>query len=305
LFLTQTLQKSLQEKSISLSVKTVRKNRLYKGFFAHLKLLWFGYKHANCNVNIVVARLGLSAILRNAFNKNKIIVVIHNFDNCDGKSLNLKWYYKLLFKAIKHSRPNKVMLITVAKYWQNFFANMGIKQCHVFYNFFEQSVYDKHIGSKKLKQIHLGQFSWKNDNTIKNLAENLHKLGYFCYFSTNNKLDELNSTTYYAVIYEEFDAYLKRMSESLYTLALTTINEGWNRVAHESMLVKTPVIGYAGGGLGELLQGSNAHIVTSTKEAFNIIINQTAKPINTNFLKTFDASNAAKNAKPILDWILE
>lgn len=305
MFLAETLQKCLQEKSVLVRLSIERKNRLYEGVLSHFKLVWFGLTKANSKVNIVVARLGLSAIIRNAFNKNKTIVVIHNFDNRDGKSWILKGYYFLLFKAIKHSKPNKVMLVTVAQYWQNYFAQQGIKQCHVFYNFFQQHVYKKHVGSNKQKQIHLGQYSWKNDNTIKNLAENLHKLGYSCYFSTNNKIDEKESTAYYAIICEDFNAYLKRMSQCIYTLALTTINEGWNRVAHESMLVGTPVIGYATGGLGELLKGSNALIVTSANEALNIITKHKTQPINNVFLSTFYADNATEHIKPIVNWILE
>ena len=38
-------------------------------------------------------------------------------------------------------------------------------------------------------------------------------------------------------------------------LALSNYNEGWNRIAAESMFLKKPVIGTSKGGLGELLIG--------------------------------------------------
>lgn len=228
---------------------------------------------------------------------------MHYYDDRDGKSELLKWYYKALFAIIKKSPNNKVLLVTVAQYWQNYFKQNGLTNCMVFYNFFEPTLYKAIIGSNKKKQIHLGQYSWKNDLTIKKLAAQLHQHGYYCYFSTNQPLDVQYKTAEFDVIYEDFNAYLKRMAESLYTLALTQINEGWNRVAHESMLVGTPVIGYHNGGLGELLKGSNAFLVNNYQEAYSIIINNESKAINHDFLNEFSATNAHSIAKPIVDWI--
>ena len=45
-------------------------------------------------------------------------------------------------------------------------------------------------------------------------------------------------------------------------LAMSTMPEGWNRIAHEAMLVKTPVIGSGSGGMNELLTNASQYIVT-------------------------------------------
>jgi hypothetical protein len=39
------------------------------------------------------------------------------------------------------------------------------------------------------------------------------------------------------------------------TVCLIKVNEGWNRLAHESILIGTPVFGYGNGGLGGGSQG--------------------------------------------------
>jgi glycosyltransferase involved in cell wall biosynthesis len=44
------------------------------------------------------------------------------------------------------------------------------------------------------------------------------------------------------------------MAGSVVTIILNKINEGWNRVAHESVLLGTPVIASPGGGLEELVR---------------------------------------------------
>jgi glycosyltransferase involved in cell wall biosynthesis len=38
------------------------------------------------------------------------------------------------------------------------------------------------------------------------------------------------------------------------------MSEGWNRIAHEAMLCKVPVIGTGSGGMKELLEGGEQHI---------------------------------------------
>jgi glycosyltransferase involved in cell wall biosynthesis len=73
--------------------------------------------------------------------------------------------------------------------------------------------------------------------------------------------------------FESPENYLQEMAASLYTLALPLFNEGWNRVAHESILVGTPVIGYPKGGLADLLKQSNSHMAHHKEDVLHIILN--------------------------------
>ena len=81
--------------------------------------------------------------------------------------------------------------------------------------------------------------------------------------------------------------WLSAVYDKYLQLRVLNFAEGWNRVAHESFLVGTQVIGPKLGGLGDLLSGANGHIVASMEEAEAIIINQEVQLINYHFLDKF------------------
>jgi len=304
LFFAQTLSNILTKNKLPNSLNIVRANHLYKGFIPFIKLLWFGFANANANINIVVGRLGLSSIIKNLFTPHKTIIVLHYHDDNDNKSLLLNCYYHCLFWLLKIMGSNKCTLVVVADYWKKYFNSKGIKNCFIIYNYFNHEHYTLFDKNNKEKLIHLGQFSWKNDKDIFLLAHKLYQQGYSCYFSTNNINDVKYSTKEYQIIYESFSDYLLRMQKSLYTLALTKINEGWNRVAHESLLCGTQVIGYKKGGLGELLEGSNAIVVNNIDEAYQSIIGGISHSINRTFLNRFSTHQVSKQFTEICNWII-
>jgi glycosyltransferase involved in cell wall biosynthesis len=56
--------------------------------------------------------------------------------------------------------------------------------------------------------------------------------------------------------------YLCLLQASDVVITFSTMVEGWNRIAHEALLCKTPVIGSGRGGMKELLEGAGQKIVT-------------------------------------------
>ncbi|MFI5222259.1 MAG: glycosyltransferase, partial [Bacteroidia bacterium] len=90
---------------------------------------------------------------------------------------------------------------------------------------------------------------------------------------------------------------------SLYTLAFTGINEGWNRIAHESILAGTDVIGVDSGGLGDLLKESGSMIANSAEEFANQIFENKRSKINEDFIEKYDETNAGKFLESIVKFI--
>jgi len=56
--------------------------------------------------------------------------------------------------------------------------------------------------------------------------------------------------------------YLCLLHASDIVITMSTMVEGWNRIAHESLLSHTPVIGSGRGGMLELLEGAGQKVVT-------------------------------------------
>jgi hypothetical protein len=277
-FFAQQLAKlfTLKDKKCKLIIE--RPNRFFKNPFAYLKLFLLGLK-ANANYNVVVARVAVFAVLCNLFSKNILFIVLHNFDEQDGKSVWLKWYYKILFFLLKYVARKNVSIVAVAPFWVNFFSkkvNQHVK-VHLFPNFFDDALYEnvneQIINKQNQKQIHLGQWSFKNHCDIFEIAKQLTEKGYYCYFSTNYAVFAKRSSNYEVVYFEHFDSYLLQMAISKYTLALTAINEGWNRVAHESILVGTPVIAYAKAGLLDLVKESKSVSANNLSEVMQAVEN--------------------------------
>ncbi len=301
LFFAEQMHEFLYNKGDKVELKIDRINRFYTNPFVYLKLIFLGLT-ANANYNIIVARVALFSVLRNVFTQNKVYIILHNFDENDGKSFWLNLYYNALFFVLKNTKNDNISIVTIAPFWVKFFKEKVKKNIPVFYfpNFFNNEYYSDFIATKKKKQIHLGQWSFKNHTDVFEIAKQLTKQGYFCYFSTNFS-DFAKETHDYEVIYfEQFENYLIQMALSEFTLALTGINEGWNRVAHESILVGTPVIAYAKAGLLNLINESKSIAANNIEEVLQAIENKNVQA-NPNLLAHYDIKNAADYLSKILN----
>jgi glycosyltransferase involved in cell wall biosynthesis len=278
-----------------IEAKLIRKNQLFESPKAHIYLMLWAFIQSSGDINIVTARTGVSAILRNLFNKKQVWIVLHNYDANDHKSISLKWYYQLLFFLLRKQSSERIKTVVVASYWKRFFEKeIGLPNVFIFPNLFDTLAYEKYQSKHKNNWVHLGQFSSKNDAGIFPLAEKLSAAGYYCYFSTLNQ-SEAQESKYYDILYfPKFNEYLEHVSRSICTLALSRINEGWNRVAHESMLLGTPVIGYNAGGLGDLLKESKSMVVNSVDEVYECITQNLFVQPSSSFTEKYDLKNFAK-----------
>ena len=301
LFFAEQLQQFLNQKGEHVSLEIDRKNRFYTNPFAYLKLFLLGLT-ANTNYNIVVARVALFAVLRYAFTQNKVYIVLHNFDEYDGKSFWLNLYYDALFFVLKNTKNDNISIVTVAPFWVKYFKEKIKHNINVFHfpNFFDGEFYSDFIAVNKKKQIHLGQWSFKNHADVFEIAKQLTEQGYYCYFSTNFKDFATKTSNYEVVYFDQFENYLTQMALSEFTLAIIGINEGWNRVAHESILVGTPVIAYAKAGLLNLVNESKSIAASNMEEVLQGIENKNVQA-NPNLLAHYDIKNVADYLRKILN----
>ena len=240
---------------------------------------------------------------KNLFTKRKVIVVLYNFDENDGKSWFLKVYYIVFFRLLKLIK-HRVALVTQSNYFQEYFRDRfhAVPVVRI-PNLFDVNKYQTDNPQKDPKKILLGQYSYKNDPAIFEIAKKLIQSGYYCFFLT---LDDRNvrKSEFYEVKKLPFEEYLYEMSISYCSIALSSVKEGWNRMAHESILVGTPIIGLDSGGLGDLLKESGSYIVHSAGEVYELIINDKVRfDITPGFIDSYNESKWSWYLKPLIQFI--
>jgi len=269
------------------------------------KVFGNGRDAGKANTVISVARLAWPVWLRLQWKKNtRLLLVLHNHDPNDGKSL---FYHRLLAAflrriALKH--PQRVAVVVVSKYWQEYFRlHFGI-QALVFPNLFPEEPYNsiRQEAVKDSAMIHLGQWSAKLDHSACSaLIHILEPLGFCCYFSSPFPVAANAFTVRFFKTHRE---YLQAMAASRATVILNRVAEGWPRVAHESILCGTVLIGTPLGGLSELLELGDGYAVSDAAEAAHLLtkfsLPERADPAR---MRRFSIDTALVYLQPILEWL--
>jgi len=226
----------------------------FKGLFRWFLLALKAFMAADRNaIVITVARLAWPVRFKQFLGTGKTLLVLHNYDPADGKP---RLYFRLLDGFLQHAakKTSKIQLVVVARYWQHFFHERFGLHPVLFPNFFDAKTMEiiRFSVRKNPKMVHFGMYSDKID--LKKYLVLYHLLkenGFVCYFSSPRPVFSPNLPV---SIFENRGDYLKQVAGSVATIILNKINEGWNRVAHESVLLGTPVIASPGGGLEELVR---------------------------------------------------
>jgi len=148
-------------------------------------------------------------------------------------------------------------IVVVSQYWKNYFEERGFSNIHLIYNGFDLSQFnikeeevmalkEKYgLGGKPI--VYLG-----NCQKPKGVVEAYHALEDLdAHLVTSGKLRVKLAAQNLELEYREYLTLLKSCSV---VLTMSKFQEGWNRTAHEAMLLKIPVIGSGRGGMEELLE---------------------------------------------------
>lgn len=277
-----------------------RTNTNFKGLDGFVKLWIYAFKNARGSVNVTVQRLFLPVLLASVFYNTKVIVVLHHYDKKENNSLFYHFNFWLMLYLVRLNL-NRLKVVVVADYWRNWLLQQGVNQdsiCTV-PNLFNNEVYTSlKTSTPKKQQIYLGQFGAKQHPIIFDLAKELTHHGYTCFFTTPHPHNQHISPNF-SVKHLQFDDYLKELGASLYTVCLSSFNEGWNRTAHESLLLGTPVIGNNVGGLGQLLKEANQPMISTKEEVMALILQKQNIHIPETFLMRYHINQISYYAKPL------
>lgn len=183
----------------------------------------------------------------------KRIIIFHHFDENEN---NKPKKYNVLFKRFLKNAQNATVVV-VSQYWKDFLHTHNLKDVKIIYNSFDDKRYIATLDKKSflLKYnlddkpiIYIGKNSKSKSLKAFELLQQ-YKNGYN--IVTTGKKIEFEGPKNLDLTFED---YINLLHFSSCTLLLTDFKEGWSRIAHESILCNTPVIGNGAGGMSELLE---------------------------------------------------
>lgn len=197
------------------------------------------------------------------------IGMIHHIDDNLGKSsLKHIWYFERLKRRLKKLD----LVVTVSSYWREYLEKLGCKNVKVIYNAFAPEDYNATDASvsdfRKKYKIPEGKplIYAGNANRQKGVYDVYNALkdsGYHLIMTGSQ-----NQAADIPVQYMHLDkaGYIAMLHACDLVITMSRMTEGWNRIAHESLLCGTPVIGSGIGGMKELLNGAGQKIVSKQED---------------------------------------
>ena len=196
--------------------------------------------------------------------KSKSIAVIHHIDD-QGGALSLK--HRWFFSRLKKQLTKIDLVITVSTYWEAYLKELGCNNVKVIYNAFNPSEYQvsqeaiarfkkQHGFNDEQPLIYLGNAS--RQKGVYEAYEALKDLNYQLVMSgMENRAADLPVK----FLNLKRSDYITLLNAADVVVTMSKLTEGWNRIAHEALLCKTPVIGSGTGGMQELLQKAGQGII--------------------------------------------
>lgn len=170
-----------------------------------------------------------------------------------------KWFYFW----IKKDQP----ILVISQFWLKFLKDKGFTNLHLIYcgfNLSEYQVSESEVETFKKKFqldqpnskiVYIGNPQKKKGSDLVYAA--LKDKGYTLVCSGEGDLD-----LPVRILKLNFKDYLCLLKASSVVITMSQFLEGWNRVAHEAMLLGTPVVGSGLGGMNEVLTGGKQIVCT-------------------------------------------
>ena len=292
--------------AIGAELQEIRYRRHFKGFWQWLQLAFYAWRDAGkADMVISVARLAWPVWWRLCWKKEaRLLLVLHNHDPEDGK---IAWYHRLLsafLRCVARKHAKRVAVVVVSSHWREYFKKQLDIQTLIFPNLFPEEPYNgiRQAAVKDVRLVHLGQWSAKADlPAYRVLIDALEPLGFRCYFSSPVRVEAHGFPLRY---FETQQAYLESMAAARATVILNRVAEGWSRVAHESVLCGTVLIGKPLGGFAQLLELSGGIPVVDAGEAARLLAaGNLPEQSDPQRLQAFSLQEEQVYLQPILEWL--
>lgn len=235
-----------------------------KAFVKTTNILKYRFQNQKSHLKADVCVLDPYIIALGKFSsKTKNVAVIHHINE---SLISNKIVSKLFYFNLNRNLKKMDAVIVVSKVWKTLLNNNGVKNIKVIYNAFDIKNYKF---SKQQQDVFKEKYSLDNSKPIVYLGPNSFGKG------INDILKVIDLNKYNLVATGKTEVKHEKVKTFFFTedefplflsccdvvLCMSTMIEGWNRIAHESLLAKTPVIGSGSGGMQELLENAEQIIV--------------------------------------------
>lgn len=192
------------------------------------------------------------------------VAMVHHIDfDLRQSSLKHQWYFDRFMRRL----PRMDAVVTVSQYWADEIRKLGCRRVEVIYNAFDigeftfdqqevQAFLDAHQIPTDRPLVYIGNAV--REKGVVEVYEALKGEGYTLVMT--GRRNEVDLPVHFFTL--ERPDYLRLLHACDVVITMSTLLEGWNRVAHEAMLCRTPVIGSGIGGMRELLEGGRQRIVS-------------------------------------------
>lgn len=196
------------------------------------------------------------------------VILVHHVDETLSPLLS-KAHQHLSKARLLLSLKDQPHIVVVSNYWRNWFADRGFKNVHLIHNAFAidqyrvspEEVQDFLVrhGLNGIKIAYCGNPQLKKGIDL--VAAGLRGTGLeLCTSGIGTPFPGVRHLDL------SFRDYLCLLRASSVVVTMSRFREGWCRVAHEAMLMGTPVVGSGSGGMAELLQGGGQVVCADPKD---------------------------------------
>lgn len=264
-----------------------------------LTLILLGIFHLKFNRSNILL-LNQSTVFLYSLFSSKEILLIHHVDWSQSRWTSA-FLQRISFKVMLLNKNKWKKIIVVSEYWKVFLEKKGFRNIQIIYNTINPNIKSLPLLSK---WEFFEKYNLYNENLIylgnaqkgkgwKDVYEQIKSRDFIFIISGQHDgeiYDLPSKVRYLDLPYEDYLAMLKYVKISI---LFSRFEEGWNRTAHESILMGTPVIGSRSGGMTELLEKSGQLICENIRDVErNIeIVLQRREQLATSgyaYLKQFD-----------------
>ncbi len=215
--------------------------------------------------DIDIMDYGTSTWSSRRFKGRRIITLFHYDPDEQGKAWRYRFFFKRFLRAAKNAK-----IVVISRHWKRYLEEQGIANLALIPCAFDTSRYQASCQREELLQrfglpdlpiVYLGKNS--RPKTL-SAYRSLQHLSGECLLVTSGPTREFSGPVHLSL---DFPDYVSLLHHACVTVVMPDFAEGWSRIAHESVLCGTPVLGNGRGGMGELLETLNQTRITPSDSA--------------------------------------